>query len=148
MPRAMRPLFTARWQAGMAPAMRSAMPATLRIFRVGTPVYVPATNSYTDASTTLYGGSTGAPGRVQPLRSSRFEVAPMDSSYWQTVLISVPIEDVQAVDFRPGDQARVLASPLNPAIENYQYVVDEIIDSSNPLERTLLCNVSLEVAVT
>jgi hypothetical protein len=147
MPRPMRPLFTQRWQDGLAPAMRSAMTATLRLFRVGTPVYIPETNSYTDASVALYGGTEGAPGRVQPLRSSRFEPAPMDASYWQTVLISVPIQDVQAVDFRPGDQARVLESPLNFAIEDYQYVVTEIIDSSNPLERTLLCSVSLEVAV-
>lgn len=147
MPRPMRPLFTQRWQAGLADAMLSAMPATLRLFRIGTPVYDPVTNTYSDASTPLYGGTEGAPGRVQPLRSSRFETAPMDAAYWQTVLLSVPIQDVQTVDFRVGDQARVIESPLNFAIEDYQYVVDEIIDSSNPLERTLLCSVSLEVAV-
>lgn len=147
MPRPTRPVFTLRWQAGMAATMRAVMPATLRIFRPGAPVYNPATNTYSDVSTALYGGTEGAPGRVQPLRSSRFEPAAMDSSYWQTVLLSVPIQDVQSVDFRVGDQARVLESPLNFSIEDYQYVVTEIIDSSNPLERTLLCSVSLEAAV-
>lgn len=143
MPRPMRPIFTQRWQDGLATARRATMPATLRLFRVGTPVYIPETNSYTDASVTLYEGV----GRVQPLRSSRNEPSPMDTAYWQTVLLSVPIQDVQTVDFRVGDQGRVLESPLNFAIEDYQYVIDEIIDSSNPLERTLLCSVSLEVAV-
>lgn len=152
MPRRMRPLFTQRWQAGMASAMRSAMPATLRIFRLtDARVYDPVTNTYSGGVEELYGPVDGVEGsgcaRVQPLRSSRYEIAQMDSSYWQTVLLSVPIQDVQTKDFRPGDQARVLESPLNFAIEDYQYVVNEIIDSSNPLERTLLCTVSLEVAV-
>jgi hypothetical protein len=144
MPRPMRPVFTERWQAGMAETMRAVMPATLRLFRVGTPVYNPATNTYSDASTTLYTGV----GRVQPLRSARYEPAPMDSAYWQSVLLSVPIEDVKTVDFRVGDQARVTACVLNPMILEYQYIVTEIIDSSNPLERTLLCSVSLDAEVT
>lgn len=144
MPRAPRPVFTQAWQDGMAATTRTTMPATVRLFRKDPErVYNPVTNTYDEIPTELYTGV----GRVQPLRSSRFEPAPMDSSYWQTVLISVPIADVKDVDFRVSDQGRVLEAPLNPAIQNYQYVVTEIIDSSNPLERTLLCSVSLDVAV-
>lgn len=140
-PRAARPIFTAEWQAGGARAVGTAMPATLRLFRKNPErIYDPETNTYIDDPIELYEGK----GRVQPLRSSRFEPAPMDSAYWQTVLLSVPIAPVLTVDFRVADQARVLVSPLNPAILKYQYMVNEIIDSSNPFERTLLCTVSLE----
>lgn len=144
MPRMPRPIFTQEWQAGAAASVNTAMPAVLRLFRPGTRVYVPETNSYNTTVVDLYGGDEGGKGRVQPLRSSRFEPAPMDSAYWQTVLISVPIADVLGVDFRVGDQARVLSAPLNPDIQKYQYNVNEIIDSSNPFERTLLCAVTLE----
>lgn len=117
------------------------MPATVRLFRKNPErIYDPETNTYIDDPIELYTGKS----RIQPLRSSRFEPAPMDSSYWQTVLISVPIAPVLGIDFRVADQARVNEAPLNPAILKYQYVVNEIIDSSNPFERTLLCTVSLE----
>lgn len=140
MPLSPRPLFNERWQAGLSAVAQTGMPATLRLFRLGERVYDPATNTYVDTTETLYEGKA----RVQPLRSSRFETAPMDSAYWQTVLISIPIEDAQGVDFRVADQARVTEAPLNDALLKYQFVVNEIIDSSNPFERTLLCSVTLE----
>ena len=140
MPREPRPIFTERWQEGLSAVAKTGMPATLRLFRLGERVYDPATNTYVDTTETLYEGMA----RVQPLRSSRFEPAPMDSAYWQTVLISIPIEDAQGVDFRVADQARVTEAPLNDSLLKYQFVVNEIIDSSNPFERTLLCAVTLE----
>lgn len=142
MPRMPRDIFTPEWQAAGAASVGTAMPATVRLFRLGTPVYNPATNTYSDASVTLYSGKA----RVQPLRGSRYEIQSMDSQYVQAVLISVPISPVQGVDFRVGNQARVLTSPLNTINTEYQYVVNEVIDSSNPLERTLLCSVTLEAA--
>jgi hypothetical protein len=136
MPREPRPIFTERWQEGLSSVAKTGMPATLRLFRLGERVYDPETNTYVDTTETLYTGKA----RVQPLRSSRFEPAPMDSAYWQTVLI----EDAQGVDFRVADQARVTEAPLNDSLLKYQFVVNEIIDSSNPFERTLLCAVTLE----
>lgn len=152
MPRMPRPIFTPEWQAAGAAAVETAMPAVVRIFRLGESVYVPEENDYATETIELYGPTEGVPGsgkaRVQPFRGSRYENQPMDSQYSQTVLISVPILTTQGVDFRVGNQARVLESPLNTINTAYQYVVTEIIDSSNPLERTLLCNVSLEAEAT
>lgn len=140
MPLSPRPIFNERWQAGLSAVAQTGMPAKVRLFRPAKGPYDPETNTYPDISVTLYAGKA----RVQPLRSSRFEPAPMDSAYWQTVLISIPIEDAQGVDFRPADQARVTEATLNDALLKYQFVVNEIIDSSNPFERTLLCSVTLE----
>lgn len=151
MPRAPRPIFTQRWQDGLARSVETAMPAVVRIFTVGESVYVPEENDYAIETVTLYGPTEGVPGsgkaRVQPLRSSRYEIQPMDSTYVQTILISIPIGEAQGVDFRPGNQARVLESPLNTINTDYQYVLNEIVDSSNPFERTLLFTVNLETAV-
>lgn len=142
MPRPARPIFTQKWQDGLARSAETAMPADVDMFRKDPErVYNPETNSYTDVSTILYTGKA----RVQPLRSSRFEAAPMDSSYWQTVLISIPISEGKNIDFRVGDQARVNEAPLNPTVLKYQYTVNEIIDSANPFERTVLCSVKLDV---
>lgn len=141
MPRMPRPIFTPEWQAAGAAAVETAMPATIRIFRYsGEPEYDPATNTYVRPTETLYEGMA----RVQPLRGSRYEPSPMDSTYAQTVLLSVPISAAQGTDFRVSNQARVLTTPLNTVNTEYQYVVTEIIDSSNPFERTLLCSVNLE----
>lgn len=152
MPRPPREIFTDRWQAGLARAVETAMPAVVRIYRnSGTPVYDPLTNTYTVPTIDLYGPTEGVArsgkARVQPLRSSRYEIQPMDSVYVQTVLISVPIGETQGVDFRASDKAQVLSSPLNEVNTGYQYIVNEIIDSSNPFERTLLCSVNLETRI-
>ena len=151
MPRTPRPIFTQKWQDGLAPAAETAMPAVVRIFTLGERVYVPEENDYVVETIQLYGPIDGVEGsgkaRVQPLRSSRYEIQPMDSTYVQTVLISIPIGAAQGVDFRPGNQARVLESPLNTINTDYQYVLNEIVDSSNPFERTLLFTVNLETAV-
>ena len=148
MPRMPRPIFTSDWQAGLAASVETAMPATVHLFRLGESVYNPATNQYDTETTTLYGPEEGVEGsgkaRVQPLRGSKYEIQAMDNQFVQAVLISIPIGEAQGVDFRVGNQARVLASPLNEINTAYQYVVNEIVDSSNPFERTLLCSVSLE----
>lgn len=151
MPRMPRPIFTQEWQDGLARSVQTAMPAVVRIFTLGERVYVPEENDYVIETVQLYGPIDGVAGsgkaRVQPLRSSRYEIQPMDSAYVQTILISIPIAAAQGVDFRPGNQARVLESPLNTINTDYQYVLNEIVDSSNPFERTLLFTVNLETAV-
>lgn len=147
MPRMPRPIFTQEWQDGAARAVETAMPAVLSIYRLGERVYVPEENAYVAETIYLYGGEEGAKGRVQPLRSSRYEPAPMDSTYSQVILVSVPIAAAQGVDFQVADIVRVLSSPLNTINTKYRYTVTEISDSSNPFERTLQCVMNLETRV-
>lgn len=149
MPRMPRDIFTPEWQAAGAASVDTAMPAKVRIYRIDTEdsVYDPETNTYVFATETLYGGEPGAKARIQPLRGSRYEIAPMDSQFVQAVLVSVPIATSQGVDFKVSDRVLVLESALNTINTAYQYVVNEILDSSNPLERTLLCSVILETRV-
>jgi hypothetical protein len=50
------------------------------------------------------------------------------------------------INFRPGQRMDVLAAPLNVSLLTYQFVLHEITDSSNPLERTLMFTLDQETA--
>lgn len=144
MPFKQRPYFTAEWQAGLAKARQPFMPTTVRIFDQGKGVYDPATNKYTYPNlTVVYEGEA----RVQPIRSTQSRILPQDNTTVQTVLFMIPLLEVQDVDFRPGLQARVTSAPLFPGVEGYQYVLREVTDAGNAVERTLVFTVDQEMVV-
>lgn len=141
MPFKKRDYFTARWQKGLEASRSMFMPCSVRIYTLGEAVYDPATNTYTyPDSVDVYAGKA----RVQPIRSATQRILPQDNTFVQTVLVSVPITPVQSVDFRGGMQARVTECLLFPGLTTYQYVIQEVMDSGNPVERTLLFTVDQE----
>lgn len=133
-------VFSQRWVDGLKHVPESGMVAQIEMYTLGERVYNEATNQYDYTKTVLYAGKA----RVQPLRSANPRVIPNNATTVQTVLISLPIDAVLDKDIRPSVQVRVTASPLNPALTKYQYVLKEIMDSSNPLERTFLSEVNQE----
>lgn len=133
-------VFTQAWVDGLKHAPEAGMAATVDIYTLGDKVYNPATNQYEFTKTFLYQGKA----RVQPLRSATPRIMPNNTTSVQTVLISLPIDAVKTEDIRPSVQVRVTSAPLNPSLLMYQYVVKEIVDSSNPLERTILTEVNQE----
>lgn len=48
-------------------------------------------------------------------------------------------------DLRPGHRLKVTASPLDPALCNFEFVVRGVLNGSNPWHRTLLCEVNQEL---
>lgn len=133
-------LFTPEWVQAVRSAPESGMAATGRVYRAKRGPYDPATNDYT----LIYDYDITTKMRVQPLRSATPRIIPNNTTDVQTVLFSVPVDALLGVDLRTGDQARVLSAPLNPVLANYTYVVFEIMDSSNPVERTFLCRMDQE----
>lgn len=145
MPFKSRPYFTQKWQDGLAASREMFMPCQVRIFDQGESEYDPATNTYGYPNLVeLYVGKA----RVQPIRSAVSKLLPQDNTAIQTVLISVPIGEVQDIDFRGGLQARVTECLLFPSLKSYQFALLEIMDSGNPAERTLLFTVDQEQVVT
>lgn len=133
------PLFSPEWQARLKTVPERAMVATVEVFRiVGQPVYDPDTDTWTENKVVDYTGKA----RVQPLRSTRWITPEGNDAPVQTILFSIPIDSGATLYI--GSQASVLVSPLNADLLRYQYVVGEIMDSSNPLERTFLCTVNQE----
>lgn len=128
-------IFTQGMVDAMQPSVTSVMPAEGRIYRSKRGEYNEVTNTYP----LVYIYDITSEMRVQPLRSATPRIIPNNTTDVQTVLVSVPINALGNTDVRPGDQVRVTKSPLNASLLRYTYIIFEVMDSSNPLERTVLC---------
>ena len=49
------------------------------------------------------------------------------------------------LDLKPNMYVAVTECENNPVLTGYQYMIDEVIDSSNPIERTFMTHVDVEV---
>jgi hypothetical protein len=137
-----RTLFSPAWQEALRGAPESAMVATVLIFANSTnEVYDPDTDTWTNVVTPLYSGKA----RVQPMRNANNINQIGNATTVQAILVSVPVS-AETLNLRPGHRLNVLTSPLNPALLTYQFVLSDITDSSNPIERTLMFTVDQETA--
>lgn len=84
------------------------------------------------------------PARIQPLRSAVPKENLANDTRTQVILVSIPIDIGRNLDLRPRHRAVVLECELLPVLENFLYVVSEIMDSSNSIERTFQFTVDLE----
>lgn len=134
-------LFTPQWQAGLKGIPEQAMVAQVEIIdpRLGEGEYDPVTNTWVGGPVTLYTGKA----RVQPLRSASRAPVPGASTTTQTVLISLPVETL-SIPFEVSHVLKVIDGGLNPDLVRYQYRIKELMDSSNPIERTIMCEVDQE----
>lgn len=137
-----RELFSQDWVDALKGVPNRGMKATILLYnpKISQSVYDPETDEWVDVTQTLYEGKA----RVQPLRSANRTQQGGNETTVQSTLISIPIDDALALDIRPGYQVDVLTAPLNPSLLGYQLVVSEIMDSSNPIERTFMCTVDQE----
>lgn len=136
-----RPLFTQAWVDGLRASVESAMVATITIYVVvGEPAYNPTTDTWTESRTTYYTGKA----RIQPIRSTQVAEAPGNTSSIQGVRVQIPVTELSD-DLRPGMRLDVTASPLNATLLDFSYVISDVVDSSNPIERTLEAKIDQEV---
>lgn len=141
---AKKPLFSDEWAEGLRFSVESGMIASVHLFEPGGEgVWDPDINDWTEPEpVTLYEGKA----RVQPIRAAADKAVPGNATTVQSVLVSVPRE-ATALDIRPGQQVRVTAAAMNPQLTEFLFVVHEVMDSSNPLEKTFYCKVNQEVKV-
>jgi hypothetical protein len=135
-----RTLFSPAWQEALRGAPESAMDATVLIFaNNANEVYDPDTDTWTNVVTTLYSGKA----RVQPMRNVNNVNQIGNATTVQAVLVSIPV-NTETLNLRPGHRLNVLTSRLNPSLLTFQFVLTDIMDSSNPIERTLMFTVDQE----
>lgn len=142
-----RPLFNMQWQAGLAKAVQPAQIATVQIYdpATSTSVFNPATNKFTNVPVVVYYG----PARVQPVRGAGFSTNGVgDDTTIQGVRMQLPINATLGIDFRTKHRGKVIDSPLFPTLTKYVFTLREIMDSSNPFERTLEFDVNQEALQT
>lgn len=136
-------LFTQRWQDELAPIAESAMTASVHIYDPNTDdaEWDFDQHKYVGGEpVTVYRG----PARVQPLRSASERVQPGDTALVQAVLVSIPIAAAKGRVFETFHLGEVESASLNPDLVRFVYAVREVVDSSNPFERTLLFSVNQE----
>lgn len=136
-----RPLFSAKWVAGLAPVAEAAMAARIKVYTPGPRTYDPDTDTWEVSETVHYTGKA----RVQPVRSSRDEANTGDATTVQRVRFQIPVGSLP--ELRPDMQVRVTESPLNPSLLSYLFIAVEVADSSNPFEQTFEAMMNNETVV-
>lgn len=129
-------VFTPEWVAMASPSPEKGMTAKGEIFNpsVQGATWVAGTG-LTVPKASWYGAGGLGKMRVQPLRDTQNT----DGDWNQTVLVSVPITGpfTPGMEARVGFSLKVSSAPLNPELTKYLYTCIEVMDSSNPVERTL-----------
>lgn len=138
--------FNSAWQDSIAPTLGKYLAgATIQVFLPGTgeSVFDPETGEYTypNNEVIVYEG----PARVQPRRSTQEKSNNSTDATVQAVQFQVALSG-SPKDVRPKHRVRVIECKKNPVLESYEYVVFEVVDSSNPVEQTFWARVDQEVA--
>ncbi len=137
--------FNSAWQDSIAPTLGKYLAsATIQVFLPGTgeSVFDPETGEYTypNNEVIVYEG----PARVQPRRSTQEKSNNSTDATVQAVQFQVALSG-SPKDVRPKHRVRVIECEKNPVLESYEYVVFEVVDSSNPVEQTFWARVDQEV---
>lgn len=105
--------------------------------------FMPALVDFLDPETESVLLTTKA--RVQPIRSSNPKPNMQVDTQQQSVRVSIPIAVGRNLDLRPKHRMAVTWCPTMPVLTKFLYVVQEVLDSVNAVERTFVCAVDLEV---
>ena len=119
--------------------------ATIRVFvpSTGTATFNVETGKYEYSTPVvdIYNGTA----RVQPRRAASSKNNNSSDTTVQAVQFQIPYKD-GVLDIRPNQRVRVISCARNKVLETYEYVVSEVVDSSNPIEITFWANVDQEVS--
>ena len=115
--------------------------------------YNPTTNAWTATTDTLWKGKA----RIQPkggANSTNVLNSSFDPTTSESILVQISfgrneVTGVTAVpDLRPNDRMRVTASPVDDQLTKFLYVITNVLNSSNPWERSFMCRVDVEIDPT
>lgn len=134
-------IFNKAWQEELNRVTEAWMPAKIQVFfqELGDAVYNTDTGEFTypTAEKIIYDGKA----RVQPIRMARNVSNNAADTIVQAVQFQVPdITLDNAVNYR----VRVLECALNETLTSFHYTITDIVDSSNPIERTFVASVDTE----
>lgn len=135
-------IFNDAWIDELSTIATLGYAAELKIYTIDItePVFDPITGTYTGGTgeTTVWSGS----GRVQPISSA----SNINNNASDTLVQKFRFQiSARTIDIRPDMYLVVTACSNNPVLLNYKYVIDEVADSSNLIERTFTAHVDTEV---
>jgi hypothetical protein len=144
-----RPALDPRWASHHRRLSSSFQLCDVDIYMesLGERTYDPTTNTWDSGATVIWSGKA----RLQPTKISSERNIPGNPSFVRQVQVQIDFhknlaEDSDGVmaDIRPGNYMVVTASPLDPTLTKFVYVVRTVMGSSNPWQRTLTCEVDME----
>ena len=132
-----------RWLTHNRGVLSALMLATVQIYNPasGSQTYDAVENNWTGSTTTLYTGKA----RIQPVNAVNEISDNYNPTFIKTVRVQIEALQTGMADIRPNDRMKVTACASNPALRNFVYIVTDVMNSSNPWERTLLCKVDTEL---
>lgn len=131
-------LFSPEWRAALAPVPELGMLATVTIFDPESTeaVWVPGEGMVTTPADPW---AEGVKARIQPIRNTQY----VQGDRLQAVRVSLPIEGPYNGEPAVGFVMEVVdGGELDPGNEVLNYTCIETMDSSNPIERTLVFEVN------
>lgn len=109
------------------------------------------TNDWSGTKTVKWTGQA----RVQPINATSELPDPYNPTLFKNVRVQIAYgrntlagSDGEMPDIRPNDKMLVTASPYDETLTKFVYVVTDVLNSSNPWEKTLLCRVDTELDPT
>ncbi len=102
--------------------------------------YNATTNTWATTATTVWSGKA----RIQPLSNSSERMVSTNDTFVRQVQVHINFAGNVIADIRPGHYLLVSASPLDANLTKFVYIVRSVINSSNPWQRTLICEVDME----
>jgi len=67
-----------------------------------------------------------------------------NDTFVRQVQVQINFDENDIADIRPGDYMLVSESPYDATLTKFVYIVRSVINSSNPWQRTLVCEVDME----
>lgn len=110
-------------------------------------VYNATANTWDTTSTVIWSGKA----RIQPSKIASERNVPGNPTFVRQVMMQIDFGKNQVsgsagvmADIRPGNYIIVSASPYDPTLTKFVYIVRSVMGSSNPWQRTLTCEVDME----
>lgn len=144
-----RPALDPRWAYHNRPVAQSFMTCAVSISHQGLEgvEYDATTNTWSDNAVIVWSGKA----RIQPISTSNNINTLTNDSKVRRVQVEIDFSGNEVsgssgamADIRPGDYLMVTDSPVDPMLQNFIYIVRDVIGSSTPWVRTLICDVNLE----
>lgn len=141
-----------RWLTHNAPVGYGLQLATIEVYSAATTSdYDATTNTWSGEKTVIYSGRA----RVQPINAVNETGDTFNPTYIKMVRVQLPYFKNDAAgasgdmpDIRPNHKMIVTASPYNSALTKFIFIVQDVLNSSNSWERTLVCRVDTELDPT
>lgn len=78
------------------------------------------------------------------MKSSSARSVSGDPTFVREVEMQIDFAGTTIADIRPGNYIFVTGSPIDDTLTKFVYIVRSVINSSNPWQRTLMCEVDME----